>query len=136
MIEGEQYIIAVKKYYSFLIDEFNLPIITEKIHGNAFYQVEYGDEEKVISISYENIEDYLQVIIFNLENGKKPQYDDKTRTLHLNILNKNILKNIDRETFISNSNYFSNINTENQIEEKLLKEAKELRLCLHISRQN
>ncbi len=130
MIDGVQYIGAVKNYYSFLTQDFNLDVIAEEIRGNAFYKVEYGDQTKVISISYENIEDYLQVIVFILENGERPNYDDKIRTLHLNALNKSILKNIHQDDFILNNKYFSDYKAESKIEAELLKEAKELRLCL------
>src|SRR5579863_9690945 len=130
MIQGIQYIEAVKSYYSFLIHEFNFDIITEKVRGNTFYEVEYGNTQRIISISYENIEDYFRVILFILENGERPDYDDKTRTLHLNTLNNSILKNVEKDAFILNEKYFSNYKAESKIEAKLLKEAKELRLYL------
>ena len=68
MIDGKEYIETVKEYYSFLTTEFNLPIVNEKVRGNAFYDVQYGDKTKIVSINYENIEDYFQVIIFKLQN--------------------------------------------------------------------
>ena len=130
MIDGKLYIEKVKEYYSFLINEFSLSFINETINGNAFYDVHFGDQTKAISISYENIEDYFQVIISKLQNGQMPDYDDKTKTLHLNTLNAIILSQTDRNEIELNSTQFDKFQANNDIERKLLKSAKELRLCL------
>lgn len=136
MIEGEKYIEIVKEYFSFLISEFDFKISNEKIRGNAFYELQYTDETRIVSVSYENIEEYLQVIIFILQNGEFPDYDDKTRTLHLNKLNTRILSRIESIEISLNNEYFAKFNPEDELERKLLKSAKELRLCLkHISKE-
>jgi len=119
-----------KKVYSFLNYEFGLNIITERINGNAFYHLEYGNDKRVISISYENIEDYLQVIIFILDDGKRPNYDDKLHTLHLNTLNKAVFVSISKDQLTLNEEHFADLETENMLERRLLKEAKALRLYL------
>ncbi len=130
MIEAKKYIETVKDYYSFLITECDLLIINEKIRGNAFYDIQYGDKTKIISISYENIEDYFQVIIFKLQNGEIPDYDDETKTLHLNKLNEAILSKIDKNEFYLNNVYFSKFHSREKLQKKILKSAKELRLFL------
>jgi hypothetical protein len=130
MIEGLEYIEVVKSFYSFLESEFDFRKVNEVINGNAFYDVEYRDPDRIISISYENIEDYLQVIVFKLKNGKMPDYDDKTRTLHLKQLNRLVMTKASKSEINSNAEYFSQYNVKNELERKLLKEAKELRLCL------
>ena len=88
MIESGDYIKIVKNYFGFLITEFNFQLLEEKVRGNAFYDVQYKDNARIVSISYENIEDHLLVTVFVLENGGMPDYDDKTKTLHLKQLNK------------------------------------------------
>lgn len=130
MKEDKEYVNTVKNYFEFLISEFRFRILEEKIRGNAFYDVQYIDSKRVISISYENIEDYLLVIIFILQNGKLPDYDNKTKTLHLNQLNAKILTNIDKKEINLNNEYFSKFHAIDELERKLLKSAKELRLCL------
>lgn len=130
MKEDKEYVNTVKNYFEFLISEFRFRILEEKIRGNAFYDVQYIDSKRVISISYENIEDYLLVIIFILQNGKLPNYDNKTKTLHLNQLNAKILTNIDKKEINLNNEYFSKFHAIDELERKLLKSAKELRLCL------
>jgi hypothetical protein len=130
MIEGKQYITIVKNYCSFLMSEFNMIIIDEIIRGNTFYDIHYSDNNKRISISYENIEGYFQVIIFILQNGKLPDYEDKTKTLHLNILNKKILSTIDKKEINLNNEYFSSYKLYDDFEKKIMKSVKELRLCL------
>lgn len=130
MIEGEEYIEVVKQFYSFLETDFGFSKVNETINGNAFYDVEFRDKERIISISYENIEDHLEVITFMLQNGKMPYYDDKTKTLHLKQLNRLVMAKASNEERKLNAAYFAKYNAKNEIERKLLKEAKELRLCL------
>jgi len=130
MIEEEEYIEVVRKFYSFLEADFGFSIANETVNGNAFYDVEFWDGERIISISYENIEDHLEVIIFLLHNGQMPNYDDKTKTIHLKRLNKLIMARASREEIGLNAECFANYNPKNEIERKLLKGAKELRLCL------
>jgi len=126
MIEGEKYIEVVKEYFGYLITEFGFKVLEEMINGNYFYRVRYIGNEKVISISYENIEDYLLVIVFMLQNGELPNYDDKTKTLHLNKLNAQVLSKVDKNEIILNSGYFAKFETKDELERKLLKGAKEL----------
>lgn len=130
MIEASQYITIVKSYFDFLITEFSFKIREEKIRGNAFYDVHYEDGNRIVSISYENIEDYFQVVIFMLKNGELPDYDDKTRTLHLNILNAQVLSSIERREIGLNNECFFKFTPKDALERKLLKAAKELRLYL------
>lgn len=130
MIDGKKYINTVRDFFSFLESEFAMTVAEEKERGNVYYDVQYRDQSKVVSISYENIEDYLQIIVFRLENGELPDYDDKTKTLHLSQLNRITLPNVDKNEIISNSEYFSKYVANGEVERQLLKSAKELRLCL------
>jgi hypothetical protein len=130
MIDGREYTDAVTIFYSFLETEYNFSKVKEVINGNAFYDVEFMDKDRVISVSYENIADHLEVIIFMLQNGALPEYDDKTKTLHLKSLNRLVMVKVSKEEFKLNAEYFSRFNPKSNIERKLLKEAKELRLCL------
>lgn len=59
-----------------------------------------------------------------------PDYDDKSKTLHLKQLNKLVMKKASKEEIILNVVYFSKYNAKNEIEQSLLKAAKELRLYL------
>ena len=130
MIEGEEYLNTVNKFYSFLETDFGFRKKNEVINGNVFYDVEYSDKKQIVSISYENISDHLEVIVFLLQNGEMPKYDDKTKTLHLKQLNRLVMAKASKEKINLNAEYFAKYNAENELERKLLKEAKELRLCL------
>jgi len=130
MVEGLEYIKVVKLFYSFLETEFGFKKVNETVNGNAFYDIEYKSSERVISISYENIEDYLEVIVFQLQNGEMPDYDDKSKTHHLNQLNRSVMSKVDKAEISSNIQYFSKYNPKDDLERKLLKGARELRLCL------
>jgi hypothetical protein len=135
MIEGDKFMDIAKAYFAYLVKEFGFEILSEKISGNAFYDLQYSDKIRVVSISYENMEDYLQVLIFNLNNGDMPDYEDKTRTLHINILNEDVLPNIDKGEIYFNTKYFSGFIAQSELERKMLKLAKELRLCLKYSKK-
>lgn len=130
MIDGKRYIEIVKLFFSFLITEFGFNKTKEIENGNAFYDVEYRDSKRAISISYENIEDYLQLIVFKLKNGQLPDYDDKTHTLHLSELNKKVLSEINKKEIEENNVEFNKFDPNDELERKLLKSAKELRLAL------
>lgn len=130
MIEGEKYTEDVKTYFNYLITEFGFRMSNEKIRCNAFYDLQYSDGNRIVSVSYENIEDYLQIIVYMLQNGKLPDYDDKTKTLHLNRLNAQVMSIIDRNEIGLNNEFFVKFNPKLEIEKQLLKSAKELRLCL------
>lgn len=130
MIDRHRYIKTVKSYFEFLTSDFNFKLHEEEVRGNAFYDVEYKDNTRIISISYENIEEYFRVIICILQDGKLPNYDDKTKTLHLGHLNKEILPRINKSEIDLNTEYFTNFNPKEKVEKQLLKAAKELRLCL------
>ena len=131
MIDGKAYTKLVKEYYSFLITDFNLDIIDEKIRGNAFYDVQYGDKSIVVSINYENIEGDFQVVVYLLENGQLPDYDDKSKTLHLSQLNLSIIKHATTSEIEMNNRYFEQFTISNDFQRKLIKSAKELRLSMN-----
>lgn len=130
MIEGKKFIKDANVYFNYLISEFGFKVLSEKIRGNTFYDLQYSDGKRILSVSYENIEDYLQIIIFILQNGELPDYDDKTKTLHLNKLNEQILPKVDRNEIAFNNEYFMKFKAQDALERQLLKSAKELRLCL------
>ena len=130
MVDSSEYIKNVNDYFEFLITEFDFKLVEEKVRGNAFCDMQFKDNSRVVSISYENIEDYLLVTVFLLQNGKMPDYDDKTKTLHLKQLNRLIIAKASKEEINLNAEYFVNYIAKNELERKLLKEAKELRLCL------
>ena len=130
MIDGNKYIRTVETYFEFLEKEYAFTLADKKIRGNAFYDVHYETNEKLVSISYENTEDYLETIIFVLERGSVPNYDDKTKTLHLNRLTPIVFSIIDEDEISLNNQHFSNLRSADELERRLLKSAKELRLCL------
>jgi len=130
MVDGKIYIKIVKLFFAFLITEFGFKQTKETENGNAFYDVEYWDAKIAVSVSYENIEDYLQVLILKLKNGKLPDYDDKTHTLRLQELNRIVLSKIDKKEIEENNALFNKFESKDDLERRLLKSAKELRLIL------
>jgi len=59
MIDADRYSDFVKRTFSFLETEFNMMFGDFIKNGNVFYDVQYRDREKIISISLETIENYF-----------------------------------------------------------------------------
>jgi hypothetical protein len=130
MIDGEIYIKLVKAYFSYLGLEFGFSLLEDKVWGNSFYSLKYSDEKKVVSISYENIEDHFTVI-FLLKNGQRVNYDKKDQTLHFAEFIKKMFSIAKPDEIRLNNLHFLSFKPASTIEKKLLKTAKELRLCLN-----
>ena len=130
MIQADRFIEVVDRTFSFLVTDYKMAQDGAKISGNVFYDICYRDTVKVISISLETIEDIFQVILFRLDDGKLPDYDDKSRTIHLNRMTTDILPTVDKPEFAANNRFFQDIQPADKTEELILKSAKELRLCL------
>ena len=130
MIEEERFTDIVTRTFSFLVTEFGFELSKKTTNGNMFFDIEYTDKRKAISISLETIENYIRVILFKLENGKRSDYDDMTKTFHLNQLNDKLLKNLDSAEFEQNNKHFDSFEPMDEIEKMILKSAKDLRLCL------
>jgi LytS/YehU family sensor histidine kinase len=103
-----------------------------KENNTLLHAVRYEKDNTLISISYDVRDDNLQVIIYKLRHGMMPDYDDKTRTIHLNSLNTKLLPMIEKDAFLENNSYVQEFSATNDSEHKLLKLTKELRLCLLI----
>lgn len=130
MISSQQYLIRVSEYFSYLVNEFGFEIVKEEIREDIFYEQHFSDTRKVVSVSYENIEDYLQIIVYFLENGELPAYDDEKWTLHLAHLSSVVFPTLDQREIKQNNEMFDKFEAQSEIEKSLLKGAKELRLCL------
>jgi len=130
MISPEDFLLFVKSSFSFLIAEFQFEFWNETINGTAYYDVKYRDKNNVISISIESSPNYYQVMLFKLEDGQLPDYDDKRKSIHLNELNDGILHELTKEEFKKNNEYFAQIDSKDETQRMILKSAKDLRLCL------
>ncbi len=132
MITFEKYTELVKKSFSFLIIEFDYKLEEIIENGNMFYDISFKGVNKMISISLETYENYIRVMIFKFENGKLSDYDDKTKTIHLNQLTREYFPKISKNELNENSVFFKNILAETDIEKQIVKCAKELRLCMNL----
>lgn len=130
MIAAQTYLEAAKAYFAFLIPEFAFTLSKETARDAVFYELQYRNPAQIISISYENLENYLQVIVFQLVNQQLPSYDDPRRTLHLNALNQALGALVGPANWKENQRHFRQFKPEGNVERQLLKSAKELRLCL------
>jgi hypothetical protein len=130
MITGDQFTESVEKLFSFLNADLAFSDVSKKIRNGLFYDIEFKSIDKIISVSYEAREDYLQIILFKLKDGEMPDYDDPKMTIHLDQLNKAIMPLVEPSEITENNNYFASKKASSNIEKQLLKAAKELRLCL------
>jgi len=129
MISGKDYIHITEVFFYFLKEEFGFREPTTTDRENLFYDVEYKKENLVISISYENREDHFQVTLFKTKNGIS-DYDDKNSTIHLSALNKEVYPVLTQKDFEENNTFFTSTGASSVLEKRMLKAAKELRLCL------
>jgi hypothetical protein len=134
MLTKKDYSEAVNKYFKYLEIDFDYKKIFENKSNTLLYDVRYSNNSNIISISYEIQGDGVKVIIFMLQNGNIPDYDDKAHTLHLEYLMKDI-SNDDKfnKCIDENNNYFLKYNKPIiDVENAILKKAKELRLYLSV----
>lgn len=130
MIDGNEFILLVKKYFNFLNSEFDYEISKEIIWGFGFYDLQFQNKLKIISISYENTTNYFQVIIYSLNDGTVSKVEDETNTIHLNKVNFKLSISSDNQELMLNNNFFAKYSYNNEFERNLLKSAKKLRLFL------
>jgi len=126
----DEYFSNIEKQFMFLLDDFEYQVINEKSKISFLYDVNFQKSNSVISVSFDIRENYLQVILFILKDGHFPDYDDKEHTIHLEKLNNMILPLLSKEEISDNNDFFQNIKPLNQLEKRILKSAKELRLCM------
>lgn len=130
MIDGGLYLSLVESFFMFLESEYEMIICERMIRSNVFYVIRYCDSVKEVSISYENIEDYLQVHVRVQENCDSQNHGKKMKTFRLDSLIGVVVPEITKERLSSNNEFFREHAATNPLERKLLKKAKELRLLL------
>jgi len=130
MIEPQLYLKTVETYFEFLVDEFEFVLSEERLRGNVFYDVRYLRIDRLVSISYENVEDYLVVAILLLDDGRVPRFDDLNKVFYLEKMTTILFPQLGAEKIETNANHFANLTPLSSIEKRLLKSARELRLCI------
>ncbi len=130
MYSGRKYKKAVVYYYSFLIDDFNFTLDEKSITRGMYYNIKFKKIDKIISIYNELMEDYFDIHFTNFLKKGHPQIDSLTKTSGLTFFIKTIFPFLSENDFIQNNTYFDKFETTNEMEKKLLDQAKELRLCL------
>ena len=130
MIMRDDFYNDIKNYFNYLVTEFDCKICNERYDNSLLFEIEYCSKKDIIvSISYDVRNDFIQIILFIKKNGMMPDYDDKSHTIHLTELNKKILPLMKKLDFENNNKYFSNFAINKG--DNLLKQAKDLRLCLY-----
>lgn len=130
MIQGLEFVNLIKTFFDFLIVEFNFEFESEKLVGSFYYELRFKKSDIIISVSYENVEDVYNVIIYKLHNGRMPDYDDMKQILHLSDCFRKISPSLVKEEFDLNNKRFLELTKNTELERKVLKSVKELRLVL------
>lgn len=129
-INEEQYFGVVTAYFSFLVTELGFNLSREYTNSSFFMMAEYRRGiELLVSIPYEQGNDYLDIMIFRLDNGREPHYDDLSRNLQLRRITDEILAGVSRNEKVANSKLFSQFHAGTDIEKRLLNAAKAMRLA-------
>jgi len=129
MIDGNLFFVSVKKYFNFLVIEQGFSLLEENTRGNIYFEVQFKKETTIISISYENHEDYLSIVIYKLQSGRIPSFNDKANIIELKSLTAKIIPDLDKIEINNNNEFFSEFHVDSLIEKKIMKSARNLRLC-------
>lgn len=125
MVTREEYSRAVRKYFGFLEEKFGYVEVLKKIQSSTLYDVEYTNNDRIISISYEIMGEGVAVVIFRIINGIRSDYDDYANTLHLNRIIKDYKQSIIVTQLKSDETYFKSVGIPHStLEAELLKKAK------------
>ncbi len=124
MITREEYINAVRKYFSFLVERYDFLEVEKKSKNSMLYDVEYTNKNLIISISYEIMGEGVNIDIFKILNDKRSDYDDYVNTIHLN----RIMKSSQNEEIVEQLKVCKSLfehfgKPESTFEEELLKKA-------------
>lgn len=126
MISQNDFEHDIKKYFNFLESEFKYIFVGTVANGNVYFDCEFQKNNKTVSISYEVIEDYLQIFIIE---SRKKILTEKTKYQkieNLKEVRKKYFSHINKQKFRMVKQYFSNYCTETKFQKKLLKNAESL----------
>lgn len=129
MLTGNEFINVAKHSFSFLKSEFGME--TEKIiiRSNVFYAIRYSNSFILISISYENIDDYFNIQLIKKIYGKISHYDDLNNSMNLTSLNRLIMEKIKNDELVENQKKII-LHTTDNFEKRILRDAIKLQFCL------
>jgi len=128
-IDCDEFVNNVQLFFSFLKDEYGMIVIDKISRKNIFHSVRYENDHFLISISYECIENYFNVQLIRIINGKLSSYDDVVNSYSLDRLYALITPYVDNKKLYENTKLFD-FHINNEIQKKILKSAKKLRICL------
>ena len=131
MVTDNEYFEKVETYFKFLVNEFKFKVESKTFNGNVFFDIEYKSKNILISISYENIEDFLEIIIFPNSANNNISFKGSNENFRLSQLRNDLLTKIKNSDFEKNNKFFIKFKTKNNFERNLLKSAKDLRICLN-----
>jgi hypothetical protein len=116
--------------FQFLTEEFGYEVAGTTSVRDVYQEIVFGKTGQVISVSYENADDDLQVVLFKVKDGKLPDFDDETHTLHLTDMTDDVLARLTPGQIQEYKKWFSDINSETRLDKQLQESAAWLRLCL------
>ncbi len=130
MISGNSFVNSTKMFFSFLENEFGMKINEIIVNGNFFYAIRYSNDFFLVSISYENIENYFNVQLIRKIDGMFASFDDVNNSINLKRLYFLTLKRISK-CELDKMNAEFDIHTNNNFEKMILESAKKLKTCLN-----
>lgn len=128
-LNHQEFLRVIKTCFSFLVTEFGFEIGPVSHIGNRYTGISYSDGIRKLATSVDII-DGVSLRIRLLEDGEEPHYDDETRNLNLNSLNRRIFPHLSREEILTNKETFAHIHPESDFEKAIKNVAFEIRLAL------
>ena len=128
-MNNQDFLSVIERAFKPFLGELGF-VMGAPILGGKFYQVSFEAVAHAVTVSYEPGEDYLVVLVFQCKDGRRPDVDDRTRTLRLTDLNVRYMAGITPSERIENERFFASVVPSDLEEGTLLSAAKELRLVL------
>ena len=98
--------------------------------SGRLYDATFTSPSHLVSISYEPGDDAFFVMVFSRCDGRLSNIDDRSKTPRLEDLNKRYMNSISSEDRRKSELEFAEVVVRDDVERRLLKFAKELRLVL------
>lgn len=136
MIDQQQFESAVKRYFNFLISEFNYLSTDTIANGNIFFDCEFHKGMETISISYEVIEGYCQIFLIKARKKVLASTVKYEKLENLKELKKRVFKKISEKLFLEAQRKFNQFSVDNKFDKLMLNQAKDLWVYLNFNQLN
>lgn len=122
---------SISLYFDHFLKLFGFPVPAKFTISGRLYDATYEKNNKLLSISYEPGDEYLEIMLFEKNGDKLSDYDDRSVTKSLSDLNKKFSVNFSDVGIKDIVNYFNGMKAVDAESKQLKKRARELNFCFY-----